>query len=207
MTKKLIGIYCEKSLYKANVDIDFHTKNSHPEHVLPYFDTTKPDVQHALMSFKLAGVDSKLVTSSAWKARDEITEASKVFRQLLEGMAGDCSSQQEIDTAIWLEEPECGGGCTISFMIKPILYALKHRVKLVTPRSRWLSGKHHCNKNDISCFLRSYASRYSCGTRPKKSKDKNGQWRLISQDDEAFFQAVSGEKSIPSEYRKYGSKC
>ena len=207
MTKELIGIYCEKTLYSANVEVDFHTKKAKSKQKLLYFDTTRRDVQNALMTSRLGSIDSALFKSTRWSVSSKRTaEMANRFRKLLHGMSSDCSDQKEIDSSLWLEEPECGGGCSISFMVKPILYALKHRLNLVTPRSRWLQGKHNCKANDISCFLRSFASPQSCGKMPSKSKNSKGQWRRISQDDEDFFQEVAGERSIPSEFRRMGSK-
>eukprot|EP00511_Aplanochytrium_stocchinoi_P004162 CAMPEP_0204840722 /NCGR_PEP_ID=MMETSP1346-20131115/38767_1 /ASSEMBLY_ACC=CAM_ASM_000771 /TAXON_ID=215587 /ORGANISM="Aplanochytrium stocchinoi, Strain GSBS06" /LENGTH=368 /DNA_ID=CAMNT_0051978317 /DNA_START=267 /DNA_END=1373 /DNA_ORIENTATION=- len=136
-------------------------------------------------------------------------DAARLTR-LLDNMSSDCKSSSQ---SFFAEEPECGAGCTINYMVKPIFYALKHDRRLVTPDSRWKKGKSrplNSNCSDISCFLRGYANVNMCsGARKGSSKTREDLWRKISQDDVTFFEELSPVPNIENlvidkDFAKYG---
>eukprot|EP00924_Labyrinthula_sp_SR-Ha-C_P016018 snap_masked-scaffold_4-processed-gene-16.16-mRNA-1 protein AED:1.00 eAED:1.00 QI:0/0/0/0/1/1/4/0/1358 len=188
---KLTGIYCDASNFKADVKLNYHLSMKVNE--LPYcFDLNKRNVLEYISRNEFVNMARDVINLEGKGYTVPSAFEDNFISELLDFTLSDCETLEDQKRFLYLDAPECGAGCTINFLVKPIIYAMINKQKIVTPGSRWLHGsKGKCDKKKhLGCFLKEFASKESCGSRPSQAKD-GLLWRRVDQDNLDFFKEVN----------------
>jgi len=130
--------------------------------------------------------------------KNAVKEAEKAQRMLEK--IRSCKRGDGNPIAIFVEEPECGAGCSLNYMVEPMMHAVNQRVALLTPMTKWAEPSLCDLANSLACFLKSFAKRDDsdprCAKRsnPSRIDMTTGTWWRIKFDDGGQF---SGPHRLP----------
>lgn len=184
----LEGIYCTKSNFQANSVINYHKFEFSAMNGC--FNVSTEFVKNDIMRVSVMQQPFLMPVSETHPGifNLKVAQSSSKLRNLLQNTTS-CAIERDLNNILYMEPPECGIGCTISFMIKPLLYAIKHEMKIAVPGSLWLRGEKPTNFKDcktFSCLFKNFANN-TC----TKSIHKQFIKRSVNQDDVEFFDSLS----------------
>ncbi len=206
-----VGMYCDRKNYKAAVEMNFHA-----------IDTRNK--KEALVSMQSAPYCLNLATAAepnflTVEPKDKFVPAAQLERESGEyrGFAGKleqrllkstkCGMDSENAKALWVDQAECGAGCSLNYLIKPLVYAAQTGQAFLNPRSLWADdnqckGRH---AGRVSCYIREFAPR----DKPDRDcqpysnfRDGDEVWRRVEQDDDG----PGHHKSKKADMRLYTGK-
>ncbi|GBG23896.1 Alpha-1,6-fucosyltransferase [Hondaea fermentalgiana] len=195
------AVYCAPDNYRADVEVNFHKRDparvpSHRAKAPFCFDLLqydhKEDGPNRGKRFRIQiprrGDLSPGAVLDDRPAHLAAAQASRRFQLAFDRLRTCDVATPTSRVAMHVEPPECGAGCSLNYLVSPLLHAISTDQAFLTPASMWASRSECGGSNSLSCFLQAFAKRddslaqcaKSSGPRYEKEYQR---WRRIGQDD------------------------
>eukprot|EP00512_Aurantiochytrium_limacinum_P009669 CAMPEP_0171544546 /NCGR_PEP_ID=MMETSP0960-20121227/3565_1 /TAXON_ID=87120 /ORGANISM="Aurantiochytrium limacinum, Strain ATCCMYA-1381" /LENGTH=827 /DNA_ID=CAMNT_0012092375 /DNA_START=95 /DNA_END=2574 /DNA_ORIENTATION=+ len=231
------GLYCHKTNYRADVVYDLHRRTEQmpsPLGKAPYcLDLLAHDKKEKEVRVKIPRPRGLAFSTGDSLDRDSGQRAARIasrkFKQLFDRTrmckapssasspapeSGGASSLADLTktnkrTTLHLEAPECGAGCTLNYLVTPLMHAMSTNQAFLTPDSLWAESRSCDGSQELSCFLKPFASRDdtdpACAKSDGPRYDSNtGKWRRIGQDDYGQWNGERKLSRTPTGFENFG---
>mmetsp|Transcript_13481 Transcript_13481/g.24137 ORF Transcript_13481/g.24137 Transcript_13481/m.24137 type:complete len:881 (-) Transcript_13481:2343-4985(-) len=199
------ALYCDPTNYRADVTLNLHGAKVVPEQAISKISPFCTNaLKHGDGCKNTLPKGSYAPGSHLDEAYPQLVKDAKRFQELLENVT-HCS---ETGKAMWAEGPECGVGCGLNFLVRPLLYAVETKQALLTPSWRWANDDACRGDHRLSCFLRPYAKRDNDVPGCKKhghTFDDGRIRRQYTQDDTSQFEGKHAMPRVLKEFEQHGA--